>query len=79
MIACGLLLLFGYLRVLGAQPLVLNSKEESRKGHLSEDGHQDLGTNLYAKLDEAAQRALDLAKEAKDFAIDVEKTQVKHD
>ena len=44
-----------------------------KQKYLAED---DLGSNLYSKLDEAAQKGLDLAEEAKKFIDGAERTQV---
>ena len=69
-----LLLLFciQFLR-LESSPLI---RDESLANNLSKDGPSDAGYELYHKLDEAAQKALDLAKEAKTYAEEAEKLQV---
>ena len=69
-----LLLLFciQFLR-LESSPLIRN--EVLEKNSLK-DGPSDTGYELYHKLDEAAQKALDLAEEAKTYAEEAEKLQV---
>ena len=69
-----LLLLFciQFLR-LESSPLIRN---EVLANNPSKDGPSDAGYELYHKLDEAAQKALDLAEEAKTFAEEAQKLQV---
>merc|ERR1712078_973689 len=55
-----------------SKPLIKNDK-------LSQYETNEAGYELYHKLDEAAQKALDLAEEAKSFAEEAEKLQEKED
>ena len=49
-----------------------------RHDELSQSETDEAGYELYHKLDEAAQKALDLAEEAKSFAEEAGKLQVLH-
>ena len=53
------------------------TRNEALSNHFSEDKTDDIGYEMYHKLDEAAQKALDLAEEAKSFAEEAGKLQVK--
>jgi len=57
---------------LESSPLIRN---EALANNLHKDRPSDAGYELYHKLDEAAQRALDLAEEAKTYAEEAEKLQ----
>jgi len=55
------------------------TRNEALSNHFSEDKTDDIGYEMYHKLDEAAQKALDLAEEAKSFAEEAGKLQDKED
>ena len=58
------------------RPGVQNENRVASEGALSDAGPDDAGVDLHRRLDEAAQKALDIAEEARNFADEAQKYQV---
>ena len=71
-------MIISFLLLFSIQFLSYESKPLIRNDELSQNKTEDAGYELYYKLDEAAQKALDLAEEAKSFAEEAGKLQVLH-
>ena len=69
-------MLISFLLLFSIQFLSYESKALIRNDKLSQYETNEAGYELYHKLDEAAQKALDLAEEAKSFAEEAGKLQV---
>ena len=69
-----LLLLF--VNLVELRPGVQNENRIASDRALSDSGPGDAGLELHQRLDEAAQKALDIAEEARNFAEEAQKYQV---
>ena len=69
-------MIISFLLLFSFQFLSYESKTLIRHDELSQFETDEAGYELYHKLDEAAQKALDLAEEAKSFAEEAGKLQV---
>merc|ERR1712136_240156 len=72
-------MIISFLLLFSIQFLSYESKPSIRNDKLSQFEGNEAGYELYHKLDEAAQKALDLAEEAKSFAEEAGKLQEKED
>merc|ERR1712198_464157 len=72
-------MIISFLLLFSIQFLSYESKPSIRNDKLSQFEGNEAGYELYYKLDEAAQKALDLAEEAKSFAEEAGKLQEKED
>ena len=69
-------MIISFLLLFSIQFLSYELKPLIRNDELSQHKTEEAGYELYHKLDEAAQKALDLAEEAKSFAEEAGKLQV---